>query len=113
MGKGFGYQFKHEFKVLVIVKLLKVKRHFLGEYELLYSFFLFQLKELYTLLNENYVEDDDNMFRFDYSPDFLRWYARNLMFIIFDSPTDCKLNALKIFYADPIILTEFEKLYFW
>ena len=23
--------------------------------------------------NENYVEDDDNMFRFDYSPAFLRW----------------------------------------
>lgn len=35
--------------------------------------FLFQLKELYTLLNENYVEDDDNMFRFDYSPNFLKW----------------------------------------
>lgn len=32
-----------------------------------------QLKELYTLLNENYVEDDDNMFRFDYSPQFLKW----------------------------------------
>lgn len=32
-----------------------------------------QLKELYKLLNENYVEDDDNMFRFDYSPEFLRW----------------------------------------
>ncbi|XP_055959245.1 glycylpeptide N-tetradecanoyltransferase 1 [Patella vulgata] len=31
------------------------------------------LKELYTLLNENYVEDDDNMFRFDYSSEFLRW----------------------------------------
>ncbi|ESO02889.1 hypothetical protein HELRODRAFT_81102, partial [Helobdella robusta] len=31
------------------------------------------LKEVYTLLNENYVEDDDNMFRFDYSPDFLHW----------------------------------------
>jgi glycylpeptide N-tetradecanoyltransferase len=31
------------------------------------------LLELYTLLNENYVEDDDNMFRFDYSPEFLRW----------------------------------------
>lgn len=31
------------------------------------------LKELYTLLNENYVEDDDNMFRFDYSPEFLLW----------------------------------------
>ena len=35
----------------------------------------FQLKELYTLLNENYVEDDDNMFRFDYSPEFLRWFV--------------------------------------
>ena len=32
-----------------------------------------QLDELYTLLNENYVEDDDNMFRFDYSPGFLKW----------------------------------------
>jgi len=34
------------------------------------------LKELYGLLNENYVEDDDNMFRFDYSPDFLLWALR-------------------------------------
>ncbi|XP_061811478.1 glycylpeptide N-tetradecanoyltransferase 2 isoform X2 [Nerophis lumbriciformis] len=34
------------------------------------------LKELYTLLNENYVEDDDNMFRFDYSPNFLKWLKR-------------------------------------
>jgi len=25
------------------------------------------------LLYENYVEDDDNMFRFDYSTDFLKW----------------------------------------
>jgi len=32
-----------------------------------------QLKELYNLLNENYVEDDDNMFRFDYSASFLSW----------------------------------------
>ncbi|XP_003742391.1 glycylpeptide N-tetradecanoyltransferase 2 [Galendromus occidentalis] len=32
-----------------------------------------QLKELYQLLNENYVEDDDNMFRFDYAPEFLKW----------------------------------------
>lgn len=31
------------------------------------------LKELYTLLNENYVEDDDAMFRFDYQPEFLVW----------------------------------------
>ncbi|XP_030055809.1 glycylpeptide N-tetradecanoyltransferase 2 isoform X3 [Microcaecilia unicolor] len=34
------------------------------------------LKELYTLLNENYVEDDDNMFRFDYSSEFLQWALR-------------------------------------
>ena len=32
-----------------------------------------QLKEIYTLLAENYVEDDDNMFRFDYSKEFLQW----------------------------------------
>lgn len=38
-----------------------------------YLCFMYQLKEIYTLLNENYVEDDDNMFRFDYSPDFLHW----------------------------------------
>ncbi|XP_044763920.1 glycylpeptide N-tetradecanoyltransferase [Coccinella septempunctata] len=31
------------------------------------------LKELYNLLNENYVEDDDAMFRFDYQPEFLQW----------------------------------------
>ncbi|VDD90603.1 unnamed protein product [Enterobius vermicularis] len=32
-----------------------------------------ELTELYTLLSENYVEDNDNMFRFDYSSDFLLW----------------------------------------
>ncbi|KAL5289973.1 NMT1 family protein [Megaselia abdita] len=31
------------------------------------------LTELYTLLNENYVEDDDFMFRFDYQPEFIKW----------------------------------------
>lgn len=31
------------------------------------------LQELYTLLNENYVEDEDAMFRFDYQPEFLKW----------------------------------------
>lgn len=34
-----------------------------------------ELTELYTLLTENYVEDDDNMFRFDYSPQFLLWFV--------------------------------------
>jgi len=32
-----------------------------------------ELEELYQLLNQNYVEDDDNMFRFDYSKEFLMW----------------------------------------
>jgi len=31
------------------------------------------ITEVYTLLNKHYVEDDDNMFRFDYSVPFLMW----------------------------------------
>eukprot|EP00854_Cymbomonas_tetramitiformis_P019533 gene19533-23360_t len=31
------------------------------------------VQEVYKLLNMNYVEDDDNMFRFDYSMEFLKW----------------------------------------
>jgi glycylpeptide N-tetradecanoyltransferase len=31
------------------------------------------VNEVYDLLAQNYVEDDDNMFRFDYSRDFLQW----------------------------------------
>jgi glycylpeptide N-tetradecanoyltransferase len=32
-----------------------------------------ELKELYDLLANNYVEDDDALFRFDYSEEFLKW----------------------------------------
>ncbi|KAF9586122.1 glycylpeptide N-tetradecanoyltransferase [Lunasporangiospora selenospora] len=32
-----------------------------------------EVKELYELLTHNYVEDDDAMFRFDYSAEFLKW----------------------------------------
>ena len=32
-----------------------------------------QALELYNLLSQNYVEDDDELFRFDYSIDFLSW----------------------------------------
>lgn len=32
-----------------------------------------QAQNVYELLRDNYVEDDDNMFRFDYSIPFLRW----------------------------------------
>lgn len=31
------------------------------------------VEAVYTLLSENYVEDDDSMFRFNYSADFLQW----------------------------------------
>lgn len=32
-----------------------------------------ECEEVYNLLTQNYVEDDDNMFRFDYSVKFLQW----------------------------------------
>jgi glycylpeptide N-tetradecanoyltransferase len=32
-----------------------------------------EAQEIYVLLRDNYVEDDDSMFRFDYSIPFLRW----------------------------------------
>ena len=32
-----------------------------------------EIKEVYELLNGHYVEDDAAMFRFNYSPSFLRW----------------------------------------
>lgn len=32
-----------------------------------------ECEEVYNLLTMNYVEDDDNMFRFDYSVRFLQW----------------------------------------
>ncbi|KAL9263223.1 Glycylpeptide N-tetradecanoyltransferase 1-like protein [Drosera capensis] len=32
--------------------------------------------EVYNLLTHNYVEDDENMFRFNYSKEFLRWAIR-------------------------------------
>lgn len=32
-----------------------------------------EAEEVYTLLKNNYVEDDDHMFRFEYSIPFLRW----------------------------------------
>lgn len=32
-----------------------------------------ECQEVYELLTQNYVEDDDNMFRFDYSVKFIQW----------------------------------------
>ena len=39
---------------------------------LCWSYTWLQAQELYTLLHENYVEDGDQMFRFDYSVPFLK-----------------------------------------
>lgn len=34
-----------------------------------------EMKEVYELLNGHYVEDDEAMFRFNYSPSVLRWFV--------------------------------------
>lgn len=34
-----------------------------------------ELKEVHELLSANYVEDDDAAFRFQYSAEFLEWFA--------------------------------------
>lgn len=52
-----------------------------------------ELSELYALLTENYVEDDENMFRFDYSREFLKWF----FFLL-------TLNISKIFIYDSIFI---------
>lgn len=55
------------------------------------------IEEIYVLLTENYVEDDDGCFRFDYSKDFLRWallppkYEKDLYFGIRDKNLNNKL----------------------
>ncbi len=36
-----------------------------------------ELKEVYELLSANYVEDEDAIFRFDYSASFLRWALKS------------------------------------
>ena len=33
-----------------------------------------EIDKLYEFLKTNYVEDEDHMFRFDYSKDFLKWH---------------------------------------
>lgn len=37
-----------------------------------------QREEVFDLLAKNYVEDDDNVFRFRYSPDFLTWCVQSV-----------------------------------
>lgn len=35
-----------------------------------------KLEEVYELLSNHYVEDDEAMFRFNYSVSFLNWYGK-------------------------------------
>lgn len=55
------------------------------------------IDEVYTLLYENYVEDDDGYFRFNYSKEFLRWallppkFQKDLHFGIRDNSKGGKL----------------------
>ena len=37
-----------------------------------------QIKEVYELLSGHYVEDDEAMFRFNYSESFLNWYGASM-----------------------------------
>lgn len=41
-----------------------------------------EIKEVYELLNGHYVEDDEAMFRFNYSPSILRWYGLFSLFFL-------------------------------
>lgn len=38
---------------------------------------LWQSKEVYDLLSLHYVEDDNASFRFQYTAEFLKWWAFN------------------------------------
>jgi len=60
-----------------------------------------QREELYVLLANNYVEDDDALFRFDYSKEFLEWaltppgYTNDLLLGV----RACKSNKLVAFIS--------------
>jgi glycylpeptide N-tetradecanoyltransferase len=41
-----------------------------------------ELRELYELLNNHYVEDDNAMFRFSYSQSFLHWYDSSTVCVV-------------------------------
>lgn len=77
-----------------------------------------EAKEVYELLTQNYVEDDDNMFRFDYSVEFLQWaltppgYKKEWLFgvrggkknklfgFISGIPVDCSVRGNKMMMAE-------------
>jgi len=77
------------------------------------------INEVYTLLNNNYVEDNDNIFRFNYSIDFLYWALKppgyfpewhigvrqtnNKRLLAFISGVPAKI---RIYDADPIQVAE-------
>ncbi len=52
-----------------------------------------EVDKLYEFLKTNYVEDEDHMFRFDYSKDFLKWHLT--------SPNYCPEWLISIVQLDP------------
>lgn len=38
-----------------------------------------EMQQIFELLEQNYVEDDEAMFRFAYPIEFLRWYILNII----------------------------------
>lgn len=52
-----------------------------------------QLEEVYELLTGHYVEDDESMFRFNYSISFFNWYASRWLTLATATNTRCR--ALK------------------
>ena len=52
-----------------------------------------EIDKLYEFLKTNYVEDEDHMFRFDYSKDFLKWHLT--------SPNYCPDWLVSIVQLDP------------
>eukprot|EP01091_Cochliopodium_minus_P020187 TRINITY_DN8733_c0_g1_i1.p1 TRINITY_DN8733_c0_g1~~TRINITY_DN8733_c0_g1_i1.p1 ORF type:complete len:453 (-),score=129.79 TRINITY_DN8733_c0_g1_i1:75-1433(-) len=80
------------------------------------------LNEIYLLLTNNYVEDDDAMFRFDYSTDFLKWalmppgwrkewhlgikYTKTNKFMAFISAIPAKISM----YSSPTPMVEINYL---
>jgi glycylpeptide N-tetradecanoyltransferase len=63
-----------------------------------------ELREIYELLSAHYVEDDDNMFRFAYSKEFLRWALQVRTCCSYNAHwfTSCKCSAfvaIRLFIA--------------
>lgn len=78
--------------------------------------FNFILLKLYEFLRDNYVEDDDHMFRFDYSPEFLYWhlsapgYLKQWHLSVFKKEKDNVTKMIGFISAIPVHIYIHEKM---